>query len=58
MTGARSRVGRVLMTGPLAPFAEAYGVELKNRGYTRDSQRAASSFAAESVARGEGTGRG
>ncbi len=35
MAGARSRLSRVLMTGPLAPFAEAYGLELKNRGYTR-----------------------
>ncbi len=35
MAGARSRVSRVLMTGPLAPFAEAYGLELKKRGYTR-----------------------
>jgi hypothetical protein len=29
-----SRVCRVLMTGPLAPFAEAYSAELKQRGYT------------------------
>lgn len=35
MAGARSRVSRVLMTGPLAPFAEAYGLELKKRSYTR-----------------------
>lgn len=30
-----SRVSRVLVTGPLAPFTEVYGVELKERGYTR-----------------------
>ena len=29
-----TRVSRVLMTGPLAPFAGAYGLELKKRGYT------------------------
>ncbi|MCA1697875.1 MAG: site-specific integrase [Actinobacteria bacterium] len=29
-----SRVSRVLMTGPLAPFADAYRVELRERGYT------------------------
>lgn len=29
-----SRVSRVLMTGPLASFAEAYAVELTRRGYT------------------------
>ena len=29
-----SRVCRVLMTGPLAPFAEAYSAELRARGYT------------------------
>jgi len=29
-----SRVCRVLMTGPLAPFAEAYSGELRERGYT------------------------
>ena len=34
MAGATSRVSRVLMTGPLAPFAEAYSAELKRRGYT------------------------
>jgi len=30
---ASSRVSRVLMTGPLAPFAEAYGLALRERGY-------------------------
>lgn len=30
-----SRVSRVLMTGPLAPFAEAYELELRERGYTQ-----------------------
>jgi integrase/recombinase XerD len=29
-----SRVCRVLMTGPLAPFAETYSAELRERGYT------------------------
>jgi len=28
-----SRVSRVLMTGPLAPFADAYAAELRGRGY-------------------------
>ena len=30
-----SRVSRVLMAGPLAPFAGAFSVELRERGYTR-----------------------
>ena len=34
MVGPSSRVSRVLMTGPLAPFFDAYGLELKARGYT------------------------
>ena len=34
MARPTSRVSRVLMTGPLAPFADAYGVELRRRGYT------------------------
>ena len=34
MSGPASRVSRVLMTGPLAPFAEAYAAELRGRGYT------------------------
>jgi hypothetical protein len=29
-----SRVSRVQMTGPLAPFADAYAVALSERGYT------------------------
>lgn len=33
MTRPRSRVSRVLMTGPLAPFADAYRAELLERGY-------------------------
>src|SRR5438552_2460423 len=37
MAGATSRVSRVLMTGPLAPFAEAYRRELRERGYTERS---------------------
>ena len=35
MARPTSRVSRVLMTGPLAPFADAYALELKRRGYTR-----------------------
>ena len=38
MAGATSRVSRVLMAGPLAPFAEAYRRELRERG---DTERAA-----------------
>jgi integrase/recombinase XerD len=34
MAGPASRVSRVLMAGPLAPFAEAYSAELRVRGYT------------------------
>jgi integrase/recombinase XerD len=34
MAGPASRVSRVLMTGPLAPFADAYAAELRERGYT------------------------
>ena len=34
MATPTSRVSRVLMTGPLAPFADAYRVELRRRGYT------------------------
>jgi integrase/recombinase XerD len=34
MAGPSSRVSRVLMKGPLAPFAEAYAAELRGRGYT------------------------
>lgn len=34
MARPTSRVSRVLMTGPLAPFADAYGAELLERGYT------------------------
>ncbi len=34
MARPASRVCRVLMTGPLAPFAEAYSAELGARGYT------------------------
>jgi len=33
MVGPASRVSRVLMTGPLAPFADAYSAELSERGY-------------------------
>lgn len=35
MSRPTSRVSRVLMTGPLAPFAAAYEQELRARGYTR-----------------------
>jgi Phage integrase, N-terminal SAM-like domain len=34
MARPTSRLSRVLMTGPLAPFADKYGQELKERGYT------------------------
>src|SRR5438874_306560 len=34
MAGPSSRVCRVLMSGPLAPFADAYAAELTGRGYT------------------------
>jgi len=34
MAGPASRVSRVLMTGPLAPFADAYAAQLRARGYT------------------------
>ncbi|MCA1700222.1 MAG: site-specific integrase [Actinobacteria bacterium] len=37
MARPTSRVSRVLMTGPLAPFADAYRVELRGRGYTVQS---------------------
>ena len=32
-----SRVSKVVVTGPLAPYAAAYGQELRARGYTRRS---------------------
>ena len=34
MARPTSRVSRVLMTGPLAPFADVYRAELRERGYT------------------------
>ena len=34
MAGPTSRVSRVLMTGPLVPFAEAYSAVLRERGYS------------------------
>jgi integrase/recombinase XerD len=34
MARPSSRVSRVLMTGPLASFADAYAAELRGRGYT------------------------
>ena len=34
MAAPASRVSRVLMTGPLAPFADAYKASLRERGYT------------------------
>lgn len=34
MARTGSRVSRVLMTGPLAPYADAYRAELTGRGYT------------------------
>jgi integrase/recombinase XerD len=33
VSGPASRVSRVSMTGPLAPFADAYAAELRERGY-------------------------
>jgi integrase/recombinase XerD len=38
MSGPASRVSRVLMAGPLAPFADAYAAELRGRGYTSRSR--------------------
>jgi integrase/recombinase XerD len=37
MAGAASRISRVRVTGPLAPFAEEYRRELRERGYTERS---------------------
>ena len=37
MARPTSRVSRVLMTGPLAPFEDAYRAELRERGYTPSS---------------------
>jgi integrase len=37
MSRPTSRISRVLMTGPLAPFAGAYQAELRERGYTARS---------------------
>jgi site-specific recombinase XerD len=37
MAGATSRISRVLVTGPLAPFGEDYRRELRARGYTERS---------------------
>jgi integrase/recombinase XerD len=37
MAGATSRISRVRVTGPLAPFAEEYRRELRERGYTERS---------------------
>lgn len=37
MAGPTSRVSGVLMTGPLAPFQDAYREELRRRGYTARS---------------------
>ena len=34
MARLTTRVSRVLMTGPVAPFADAYRAELLERGYT------------------------
>jgi len=34
MAGPASGVSRVLMAGPLAPFADAYSAGLRERGYT------------------------
>jgi len=37
MAGGTSRISSVLVTGPLAPFAEDYRRELRERGYTERS---------------------
>jgi len=37
MVKAKSRVSGVVLTGPLAPFCDAYRLELSARGYTRHS---------------------
>ena len=37
MVKAKSRVSGVVMTGPLAPFRDAYRMELSTRGYTARS---------------------
>ncbi len=37
MAGATSGISRVLVMGPLAPFAEDYRRELRGRGYTERS---------------------
>lgn len=37
MAGATSRISRVLVAGPMAPFAEDYRRELRERGYTERS---------------------
>jgi integrase/recombinase XerD len=37
MAGATSRISKVLVTGPLAPFGEDYRRELRERGYTERS---------------------
>jgi len=34
MARPTSRVSRMLMTGPVAPFVDAYREELRRRGYT------------------------
>lgn len=34
MAGPASRVSRVVMTGPLGPFAGVYELELRRRRYT------------------------
>lgn len=34
MVTAKSRVSGVVLTGPLAPFCDAYRLELSARGYT------------------------
>ena len=42
MAGATSRISGVLVTGPLAPFAEDYRRELRKRGYTERPGRSTS----------------
>ena len=59
MARPTSRVCRVLLTGPLAPFADAYRAELLERGYTPLSvvTEASAGEAVQPVARSWWVGR-
>ena len=56
MARATSRVSRVLMTGPLTPFADAYRAELREPGLygAVDGVRASAGRAPQQLARGAG----